>query len=317
MSEQQAYFVKIRGRTLGPFDVPRIRQMIQQGQISRINPVSADGHQWQKAGEFASLFQAEGGQSRTADVRSASSDQAAANRTTVESANREASGPKAEPSSQTGTWYYSIGDQQVGPVTANIVRELIRNGQLSSHDHAWREGMVNWSTVAEIPELAVLLPSRSTLDTHAVFGTAAQSQVTADFRETKMIISYSSGWLSFIYIFTYVAAALNLIGACILVVLAFRESSSLAEARILLARSLMSVFMGAFLATTAYFLHRYANAMDQFRRTEHIGDLNLGFRWIGRYRLLYGVCLIITLFLAAITAVLAVAVPGLVPWPFI
>lgn len=304
MSEQQLYFVKVRGRTLGPFDASRIRQMVQQGQISRINPISLDGTNWQKAGEVAQLFQTDAPRGESAEDGKRNLEPQVDNRT------RNASGTSHsqrshEPSD--GVWFYNVGNQQQGPVSGGTVRELIRNGTLSGADYAWREGMPAWLTVFEIPELSAILPHRSTsTPTSGDIGSAAAT----DFRETKLIIGYSSGWLAFIYIFTYVAAGLNFLGAFINIVLAFREYSSLLEARSLLSQSLASAMLGAFLMVTANFLRRHGNCMNRFRHNESIEDLNQGLRWIGRYWLLYGICLIIALFLAAVGAIVAVAVPG-------
>jgi len=52
-------------------------------------------------------------------------------------------------------WYYSLNGQQQGPVSLQVLQDSIRAGQVSVNELAWKPGMANWLTVAEIPELAV------------------------------------------------------------------------------------------------------------------------------------------------------------------
>ena len=52
-----------------------------------------------------------------------------------------------------GEWYYARGNQQQGPVAAQVIQEMIRSGQLQPTDLVWRQGMPNWLAASQIPEL--------------------------------------------------------------------------------------------------------------------------------------------------------------------
>lgn len=50
-------------------------------------------------------------------------------------------------------WYYASGGQQVGPVPAEVVRQMVAAGQLYGTDMVWRDGMVAWVPLSAVPEL--------------------------------------------------------------------------------------------------------------------------------------------------------------------
>ena len=52
-----------------------------------------------------------------------------------------------------GEWYYARGNQQQGPVALQALQDLIRSGQLQPSDLVWRQGMPNWVSANQIPEL--------------------------------------------------------------------------------------------------------------------------------------------------------------------
>jgi len=54
-------------------------------------------------------------------------------------------------------WYYRDGDQQVGPVADEAMRALIRAGAITAETPVWKEGQVDWVTLAQT-ELGTLPP---------------------------------------------------------------------------------------------------------------------------------------------------------------
>ena len=52
-----------------------------------------------------------------------------------------------------GEWYFARGNQQQGPVALQAIQDMVRNGQLQPTDLVWREGMPNWVTASQVPEL--------------------------------------------------------------------------------------------------------------------------------------------------------------------
>lgn len=51
-------------------------------------------------------------------------------------------------------WFYARGDMQRGPVTEDELKDLIRDGIISSETRVWREGMSDWLPLSEVAELA-------------------------------------------------------------------------------------------------------------------------------------------------------------------
>ena len=58
-------------------------------------------------------------------------------------------------------WYYGKNGQQHGPVSVDVIRQLIAGGQLLGQDLAWREGMSQWQPVHSIAELTSHIPTQA------------------------------------------------------------------------------------------------------------------------------------------------------------
>jgi hypothetical protein len=50
------YWVRLRGRVTGPFDLPTLQKQLKQGQISRMHQVSTDQAAWKQASEIEGLY---------------------------------------------------------------------------------------------------------------------------------------------------------------------------------------------------------------------------------------------------------------------
>lgn len=51
------------------------------------------------------------------------------------------------------SWRYCRNGQQVGPVSAAVIRALSARGELDGRDLVWRSGMPAWTPLSLIPEL--------------------------------------------------------------------------------------------------------------------------------------------------------------------
>jgi uncharacterized protein (TIGR00266 family) len=58
-------------------------------------------------------------------------------------------------------WFMAIGGHQVGPVTRDDVVTNIRNGTIDGATLVFRSGMVNWTPLKDVPELAAFLSGGS------------------------------------------------------------------------------------------------------------------------------------------------------------
>jgi hypothetical protein len=85
-------------------------------------------------------------------------------------------------------WYYSKSGSQHGPISQEVMRSKISSGEIYQSDLVWREGMVDWLTVARVPELAVVArPATSLIPLVAENGNTAQ---TADSIASARIPNY-------------------------------------------------------------------------------------------------------------------------------
>jgi hypothetical protein len=48
-------------------------------------------------------------------------------------------------------WYYTLNNQQQGPVTLEALQAMAANGQVQRSDLVWRQGMANWQPAGEVP----------------------------------------------------------------------------------------------------------------------------------------------------------------------
>jgi hypothetical protein len=56
-----------------------------------------------------------------------------------------------------GVWYYSQNNQQLGPVTEEVLKSKARSGQLARTTLVWKEGMSDWKPLIDVPEIALAL----------------------------------------------------------------------------------------------------------------------------------------------------------------
>lgn len=135
--ENEAFYVRTRGRILGPFNIEQLKQLRNRGQFGRSHEISQDRQTWQSANSIEHLLL---DTPQTKSSRPSSSD------------NEESNSP---PRTLSANWYYSAAGEQCGPVTILDIRNLIANRQLVAEDLVWKEGMSDWTPIRDVPELKV------------------------------------------------------------------------------------------------------------------------------------------------------------------
>ena len=50
-------------------------------------------------------------------------------------------------------WYYSTGNQRLGPVTEDEIKRLVVSGQVQPNDLVWKEGMAQWTKAHDVAGL--------------------------------------------------------------------------------------------------------------------------------------------------------------------
>jgi hypothetical protein len=69
-AEQPNYFIRVRGRILGPYSISQLATLRSRGQFGRANEFSTDGSSWQSAATIESLFKGGAGKKSRASTES-------------------------------------------------------------------------------------------------------------------------------------------------------------------------------------------------------------------------------------------------------
>jgi S1-C subfamily serine protease len=163
----QEYYTRFRGTVLGPYSVEKLKALRARGQFSRIHEVSTDRKSWSPASSIDDLFASTtskfGNRSgpQTAVVAAAGPAASGASSATVPtestapgSADSGGTGPARTPGPADAVlWYYRIDDQQFGPTATAELQKLIGERRLGRTDIVWRDGLLDWLAVEEVPEL--------------------------------------------------------------------------------------------------------------------------------------------------------------------
>lgn len=141
------YFIRVRGRVLGPFTLAKLKLLRSRGQFSRAHEFSTDRETWQPASLLEELLEPVLTPSGPAEPVAAGPAAAGA----VPSLPQPGS-------SRTGAtpgalWYYNVAGELYGPVSIFDLRTMAAGGNLRADDYVWKEGMPNWLPIAQVPEL--------------------------------------------------------------------------------------------------------------------------------------------------------------------
>jgi len=149
---ESSYFIRIRGRVLGPYTLKQLNTLRVRGQFSQSSEISPDGQKWESAATLE-LFSSSAKKSiqRTADI---------ADDSQQSSPNVGTSTVPTTPANGSATWHYSVEDEQLGPVPLAELQEMIAVGSLSLNDLVWKGGMPEWIRASEVPELNQILSPR-------------------------------------------------------------------------------------------------------------------------------------------------------------
>ena len=129
-----SYYIKSRGRTLGPYTLLQMQQMARKGQLARTSEISTDNSNWSQASNYSEVFE------RPRDP------------IIIEQA------PAGPPDPGTDSlWYYALNGEQKGPTSNENILAMVRAGSLTGTDRVWKEGLDNWVQVSDIGEFGVAL----------------------------------------------------------------------------------------------------------------------------------------------------------------
>ncbi len=131
--DNQKYFVRIRGKIMGPFTLDQLTSLKNRGRLHDEHEVSTDRSTWVPANRIEGLFERKAAEA------------VATNHREVKEESTDSEGSTS--------WYYTIDDVQKGPVSFAKLEKLCRNGRISDDDLVWNENLDEWIAVSEVDGL--------------------------------------------------------------------------------------------------------------------------------------------------------------------
>lgn len=127
--DERPYYYRLRGKTLGPFDLRQMRQRAAAGQVGKRSAVSRDSTDWATGESYPELFEGE-----------------------------RSGPPPSQPDTilappQSGGWYCQINGSRQGPHDVAVIQHLVQTGKLSSEDYVFKTGQTEWTRVRDTVEL--------------------------------------------------------------------------------------------------------------------------------------------------------------------
>lgn len=243
------YYVRFRGRVLGPFTAEKTTEMVRRGQVTRVHELSPDGLTWKKAEEFNEFF-------GKANARVA---------VQVESSAAVNESNNANPTPVAIQWHVHCDGQEYGPIDESVLVDWIRQGRVRGDNMVWRTGMTEWSPAEAIQ------PNWFASQTVSIGNRSVQpgnASTTSGEIDARLIAETTSkvAWLYFLSVSVIIIAVLTCIGGGIFFirgVAIMRESRTLGTN--LLVGGIVSLLYAAMAFTTGVLLLRYTNAVSTLR----------------------------------------------------
>ncbi len=284
------FYIRVKGRVQGPFDVAKLRSMAQRGQLSRIHQVSEDGEIWKKASEYPEFFLSRSEVASSSKNISAASAEAAIPEPEIASPQPEVA---AAPS--TANWFVELNGESKGPFPFGELQAMFRSGQCEPTRLVWREGMADWVTADSIDGL-VPMPAVNVRQQSE----SKQRDVSS---ETISLLMNSRSWVLFISIVSFVFAALAITSAFIVMVQGARMQSDA-----VVSQSIVTFLVSGLIACFGAFLLSYSYSMLNVQIARSERSLNNALRKLNRIWLFVGIVLIVWITFLVIFIVLTIAV---------
>ena len=177
----ESWYMRARGRILGPFTLAQIVSLRDRGQLSQFHEVSNDRRSWMTAGQVPELFAGLGsvglGPEADAPIYSVADDPGIGSRDAA-----------VEPAPG---WFYALGSDRGGPVPLVELQRLADAGAIGPFTLVWRSGLPDWTAAHQIPELR--FSGTAGTSPGAPIGPVPQSVQIAANQATQPVVSRTSG----------------------------------------------------------------------------------------------------------------------------
>lgn len=288
------FFIRVRGRVLGPFDEQKLRALASRGQFGKMHEVSEDGMTWSRASLYPDLFR--GGDTavvvaENSPVVETRQEQPADYYTTV-----QAAPATPAPPSGPGGWYYSANGQQQGPVGFANLQLMVQTGQLSSSSLVWTNGMSQWLPASQVDGLASTPPTTQSANEKLSAGVVTQ-------------LSESKPWLVFFAVLWTLATVSLLIGGVTQLIRAAKVSEvSKNLASILAGQSIACFIEGIIACVTTVMLFSLVGLIRDFVYYRTEVTLEASLRKARHLLVFWGVLSIISIVIVMVAVIYLLAV---------
>jgi hypothetical protein len=300
MAEQ--FYIRIRGRVLGPYDQEKVQSLARRGQFSKMHELSTDGMSWVRASSHPELFTAEIVEPPVRESPPPPVGQSAAGQVAPQPR------PQPEPAGQE-LWYYVKGGTEAVSVDFAGLQRLASTGQLGPDDLVWTQGMQQWVPAKSIQALDLF--GKPTLD-RGPGGTQGSAMARSGDAAPASVCkagSDSRPWVLFIAVMGFVYAGLSVVGGLLgLIRGAGRRDPDV------VAYGLISVIIGAVAIIGAALLVRYANCLGGLRYGRHFAVLERALEALRSFWIFASIILIIFLAFIVFAIVYAVSVGAVTDW---
>lgn len=192
MSEER-FYIRFKGRVLGPLPPAKIQEMVRRGQITRQHELSPDGQSWANAETHEQFF----------------AKPAAKIVETAKSIEKELNGPVSI------EWYAHFDGANQGPVDEGKLLSWIASGKVSNNTMLWKDGMSEWLEAGVLrPEWFAMQNSRSGTTRHS--DSQVANEADASISTLAVAAHKPRGWILFIAITGIVISFLSIVGQSLL-----------------------------------------------------------------------------------------------------
>jgi hypothetical protein len=288
------YYIRVRGRVQGPFDVDKLRQLARRGQFSRLHEISVDGQQWEPAKDRPELFAAP-----TVAVAATTGQAAAYGGAAIEAyaSSAKEGQSRAAPNVPSGDgWYYVYAGKEQGPVDFTSLYEMFVSRHLAPDTEIWRQGMAEWAPAHAVPGFF----GNTAASSSSIKESGASAEVGTN---VIRVLVESRGWVLFIAVITFIYAAMLFIGGLLIIVIGPRVAADTAM-------GLFQMLFSVIVACGAWMLISYAAGVENFHRRRDETSLAAALLTLKSFWTYVGIVLIVLLTVAVIGIIMILSMAG-------
>lgn len=146
---EQSWFIRSRGRVVGPFTLTQLEVMSKRGQFTRFHEVSTDRRNWEGAAAVTDRFASPHARSASATHRNGPIE-------------LDDAAPGLAPATPDPTgWYFARGERQEGPVPFHDLQRMANQGEITLQTLVWKNGMTDWASANQVGGLVFPTGSNS------------------------------------------------------------------------------------------------------------------------------------------------------------